>query len=356
MAAQRTHASHVLVYAAVLAAVASACGNEGTPSALSPRGPEAGRIAVLWWLMLGLAGLVFLVVMGSLVTGIVRRRPASEEPGAERPGSAGHDEGVAPARTSGDRLSRLDRRFVVGGGVVMPAVILTLLGVLTVGAVDAVVKSESEFVVEVSGEQFWWDVQYPDLGFRTANEITIPAGTEITLRLTSPDVIHSFWVPELAGKRDLVPGRTNTLVFEADRPGVYRGQCAEYCGIQHANMALYVVALDPDEFESWADRRREGPLPPATAQQRRGREVLETEACAGCHRVQGTEATGTLGPDLTDVASRRTIGAGALPNDRGHLAGWILDAQSTKPGALMPPMDLAPDELDALLAYLETLR
>ncbi|HVM39426.1 MAG TPA: cytochrome c oxidase subunit II, partial [Acidimicrobiia bacterium] len=322
-----------------------ACGGDDAPSALNPAGPEAERIAWLWWLMLALAGVVFVIVMGSLALGILRRRPDRTQGGDPVPDTA-----------EGDRLSPGDRRFMVGGGVLLPGVILTALGFLTVGAVDAVVEEEGDLVVEVEGVQFWWDVVYPDFDIRTANAVHIPTGRDVTLRLGSDDVIHSFWVPELAGKRDLVPGRTNTLVLRADEPGRYRGQCAEYCGLQHANMAFEVVALPPEAFEAWVADWQDVPSPPDTAAARLGRRVFETSACAGCHTVRGTAADGTLGPDLTDLATRRWIGAGAAPNDLGHLAGWVLDAQSIKPGALMPPVELDPAELDALLAYLATLR
>jgi cytochrome c oxidase subunit 2 len=212
----------------------------------------------------------------------------------------------------------------------------------------------------VTGHQWWWDVRYdahvPAHRVRTANEIHIPVGQPILLKLRTSDVIHSFWVPSLHGKRDLIPGQTNTLWLQADRPGTYRGQCAEFCGHQHAHMGLLVVAEPPERFAGWQERQRQPAAEPADALARRGREVFVAGPCALCHAVRGTEAAAEVAPDLTHLGSRLTIAAATLANTPGHLAGWIVDPQRLKPGSHMPPMSLAADDLQALLAYLGSLR
>jgi cytochrome c oxidase subunit II len=213
-----------------------------------------------------------------------------------------------------------------------------------------------EVVIEVIGHQWWWEVRYPHEGIVTANEIHIPAGQPVTLRLTSDDVIHSFWVPELHGKLDLNPQQTNTLILQADQPGAYRGQCAEFCGIQHAKMALLVVAQEPAAYAEWVSAQQLVPPPPNTELTEFGQQVFLGSACVYCHTVRGTNATGVLGPDLTHLASRRTLAAATVPNTRGYLAGWIVDPHGLKPGNKMPPTDMSAEELQALLAYLESLR
>jgi cytochrome c oxidase subunit 2 len=210
--------------------------------------------------------------------------------------------------------------------------------------------------VEVIGHQFWWEIRYPDSGVVTANEITIPAGEPVRLLLRSADVIHSFWVPQLHGKMDLVPGRENTFWVTADTPGRYRGICAEFCGIQHAKMHKLVVALDRPDFDAWLQDQQAEAAEPATEQARRGREVFLQSSCVECHAVRGHTPPNDVGPDLTHLASRFTLAAGILPNNRGALGGWLLDPQSQKRGARMPPTNLSGPDLQALLDYLEALR
>jgi cytochrome c oxidase subunit 2 len=190
----------------------------------------------------------------------------------------------------------------------------------------------------------------------TANEMHLPIGTPVVLKVTSRDVIHSFWVPNLQGKRDLIPGYTTAIWLQADRAGTFRGQCAEFCGLQHAHMALDVVAEPVADFERWLDRMRQPAAAIQTGDAQRGRELFMTYRCAGCHTVRGTEANGQIAPDLTHIASRPTLGAGTLPNTSAHLAAWIRDSQASKPGNQMPPNPLDQGNLDALLAYLSTLR
>jgi cytochrome c oxidase subunit II len=326
---------------ASLAAFAAAAACSGPQRALDAAGPAAARIAVLWWVMLALAAAVSFLVTALLL----------------------HAVRVSRRRAAGGEAAEVDgTRLVVAGGVAMPVAVL--FGVLVysnrVGVeVHRPPGGGDPIVVEVVGHQFWWEVRYPELGIATANEIRIPAGRPVRFRLTSPDVIHSFWVPQLHGKIDLIPGRVNTLWVRADRPGRFRGQCAEYCGMSHALMAFWVEALPPDAWEAWV-RGRTFPAPePEAAEVRRGREVFFAAGCGECHATRGVPLpaeVGTPGPDLTDLATRRTLAAGILPNNPGALGGWITDPQRRKPGNRMPPTLLPADELQALVAYLGTLR
>jgi cytochrome c oxidase subunit II len=214
--------------------------------------------------------------------------------------------------------------------------------------------------VKITGSQWWWEIEYVDSASSrrlvTANELHIPVGAPIRIELAARDVIHSFWVPRLHGKLDMVPGHRNVMWLRADSAGVYRGQCAEFCGHQHAKMALTVVAEPREAFDAWLNHQLQPAPPPATTDQIRGREVFESSTCLMCHTIRGTSAAASTGPDLTHLASRGTIAAGTLPNTRGNLGGWITDPHSIKPGVKMPANSLSPDDLHALLSYLESLR
>jgi cytochrome c oxidase subunit 2 len=299
---------------------------ESVQSVLDPHGPHAAVTAEIAWVLAVGAALVFTLVMALAAWAALGRR---------RGWLAG-------------------RGAMVGGGVVFPAVVLFALLVYTLLAaarIDAAQRTPA-VAIEVVGEQWWWRVHYLDgageIDFATANEIRVPVGRTVELRLRSADVLHSFWVPALAGKLDLVPGRTNVLRLSAGRPGVFRGQCAEYCGGPHALMAFHVVAEEEEAFERWRARQR---LPAAASNE------LFDARCAACHTVRGTAARGTLGPDLTHVGSRPTIAAGILPNNRGAIAGWIAEGQRIKPGNLMPEFrEFRGDELTRLAAYVEGLQ
>lgn len=253
-------------------------------------------------------------------------------------------------------------RAIVAGGVIFPVVTLTALLVygLAVGR-DVGGNAENPLRIEVVGEQYWWRVHYLDDKDRVviadANELHIPTGRTVELTLRTADVIHSFWVPNLAGKLDMIPGHSNTLRMRADQPGVYRGQCAEYCGDQHAFMAFYVVVQEPETFDEWLTDRTRPVGTPANEHLGRGQSLFISSGCGACHAIRGTSAVGTLGPDLTHVGSRRSLGAGMFPNNRGTLAGWITSSQHLKPGNAMPSFDvLNGDELLAIAAYLESLK
>lgn len=239
----------------------------------------------------------------------------------------------------------------------MPIIVLVIvLGATVIAMRDVRTDAPSgALVVEIVGHQWWWEIHYPDEGITTANDLHIPVGRPIALRLTSTDVIHSFWVPRLAGKIDLLPEGVNTLVLEADEPGEHRSECAEFCGLQHAQMGLVVVAESADRFASWVSDQQRPAAEPADAATRLGAEVVLEGDCASCHAIRGTSADGSAGPDLTHFASRPTIGAGAVPNTSHNLARWVEDPHAIKQGVKMPAPDLTNEQLDAVLAYLETL-
>lgn len=308
-------------------------------SALDPAGIQAARIEWLWWLMFWVCTGVFVAVLLALLLAVRRGR-------------------------SGDPARPSERALVTGVAAATAGTIAILFGLLAASVVTGravgTLTDPEPLAIEITGYQWWWDVQYlhpqPSLRVRTANELHLPVGRPVKFSLKSGDVIHSFWVPNLHGKTDLVPGRQNSTWLQVDRPGVYRGQCGEYCGLQHAHMAFVVVAESPDDFERWLAGQRPAAPPPTTPEQQRGLQVVERGPCAMCHTVRGTIAGGRMGPDLTHFASRSTIAAGTAPNTRGYLAGWIADPQHLKPGNRMPATGLSSGDLQAVVAYLETLR
>jgi cytochrome c oxidase subunit 2 len=320
----------------LLAPIVAGCG-ERDQSTLAPKSDAAHDIARLWWIMLVASAVVFGVVLVLILVAVLRRR------GPEAP----------PTRGRGGLW------IPTVGGIAVPVVVLVGLFALTLRTLpktSPVASSRTAFTIDVVGRQWFWDVTYPKSGVRTANELHIPVGMPVNVEVTSGDVVHSFWVPELNRKIDMIPGQTNRVTLEADRAGVFRGQCAEFCGLQHAHMAFFVVAQPKAAFDAWLARESKPAEPPATPELERGQQVLLGSACVYCHTIDGTTASGRIGPDLTHLASRRTIGAGLLPNARGYLAGWILDPQHLKPGNKMPGTDLSGAELQALLDYLESLR
>ena len=308
-------------------------------SALDPAGVQAARIEWLWWLMFWVCTGVFAAVLLALALAV--RRGRSADPW--RPAESTLAKGVAAAT-----------------GVTIAILFGLLFASVGTGRAIGSLTHPEPLAIEIVGYQWWWDVQYlhpqPSMRVRTANEIHLPVGRPVKFSLKSGDVIHSFWIPNLHGKTDLVPGRQNSTWLQVDRPGVYRGQCGEYCGLQHANMALVVVAEPSEDFERWLAGQRPTAPPPATPEQHRGLQVVERGPCAMCHTIRGTIAGGRMGPDLTHFATRSTIAAGAAPNTRGHLAGWIADPQHLKPGNRMPSTGLSSEDLQAVVAYLETLR
>jgi cytochrome c oxidase subunit 2 len=312
-----------------------------------PAGAQAQAIAVLWHWLLPICSLVFVAVMIALMLAL-RRAPRSA--------------GNAPPDVSSlwQREPKIAR--VVWAAVAVSTVQLLVLLAASVFTDRALAQLPlaNALHIELTGYQWWWEARYDDANpsrmFTTANELHVPVGRPVIVSLVGADVIHSFWVPSLAGKKDLIPGRETTVSFRADRPGVYRGQCAEYCGYQHARMALFVIADAPDEYERWAARQRAPAAAPAGDEAQRGLDLFLSRSCAMCHAINGTAAQAHHAPDLTHVASRMTLGAGTIDNTASWRAAWILDPQQFKPGTKMPAENFAPEELAALNAYLGTLQ
>jgi cytochrome c oxidase subunit 2 len=238
----------------------------------------------------------------------------------------------------------------------IPVVIVISITVPTIAAVfrTQAPPPPEALRVEVIGHQWWWEARYPDLGVTTANELHLPVGRPVSLSLKSADVIHSFWVPQLGGKRDLIPGRVNFLTFTVREPGEYPGQCAEFCGISHANMRLLVVAQSPEEFKAWAQRVKAPPAAPAGGAAD-GLQAFLAGGCVACHTIQGV-SPGVVGPDLTHFGSRKTLAGGLLPNTPEHLARWLANPPAVKPGALMPKLPLTGAQISALVVYLGSLK
>ncbi|MDQ1154173.1 cytochrome c oxidase subunit II [Brevundimonas sp. SORGH_AS_0993] len=312
------------------------------PPVLDPAGPFAGPIQTVAWVLFVMAAVVMVVVGAALGVALFGPRRWQRRLGGER--------------------------LIWIAGLVFPVVVLT--GLLVYGLTTTARVSEAprpgEMRVRVTGEMWWWRVAYLDDQGREviqdANEVHIPAGQPVVFELESADVIHSFWAPRLGGKTDMIPGRRNFMRLQADQPGTYGGQCAEYCGGPHALMGLVVVAHAPDDYAAWLERqsRPAAAVPSAQAPLTlidQGRNVFAASGCAACHTIRGTEANGLAGPDLTHVGSRQTLGAGILPNNQGTMAGWIADSQGLKPGNRMPSYAvLSGQDVRAVAAYLESLK
>ncbi|KAA2211264.1 cytochrome c oxidase subunit II [Teichococcus oryzae] len=318
-------------------------GCSGWQSALDPRGSTAEELHGLFWLFTITCTAVWGAVLLVLAAALWRRR---------------HPAGISEAQQA-----RSERRsgVAIGAAVAATVVIITGLTFASYLATRGIAEEHPEaLTIRVRGYQWWWEVLYadsaPHRAFLTANELHLPVGRPVRLELATADVIHSFWVPNLAGKQDMIPGRENVLVFTPREPGTYRAQCAEFCGIQHAHMALRIVVEAPADFERWREAQIAEAAPPMTPEEEAGRQVMESKACGACHTVRGTAAAGTLGPDLTHVGGRQTIAAGMLPTTRGSLAAWIADPQTVKPGNNMPMVPLTAEELQAVSAYLARLR
>jgi cytochrome c oxidase subunit 2 len=310
------------------------CAN--APSILDPQGPAAARIANLWWLLFWMAMAVLVFVFAFLALALFRRRPAEVD---------------------AQRAQQRGIRVIIWAGVVMPAIVLAVVYVATLWTMRALATPviPEGLTVHVIGQLWWWEVQYPEQQFVTANEIHIPVGQPVRIVLSSPNVIHSFWVPELHGKMDLMPGEINETWIQADRPGVYWGECAEFCGTQHAKMNFLVIAQPAEEYQAWLQQQQQPATTPTDPLAQEGQQIFLSANCLYCHAIRGTDAVGNLGPDLTHLASRRTLGSAIQENTAGNLAGWIVGPQHIKPGNLMPQSDLTSTELQALLAYLATL-
>lgn len=326
--------------AALGAVLLGACDRVFT--SVHPVGPQAERISDLTWFLVALGSTVYVVVIGFFLYALWR--------GSRRTENA-----------SGPEAERRITRWVAGSVLATTLILLAVLIVnFSTGRALASFAEPDALTITVVGHQWWWEVVYQDPAahrrLTTANEIRVPVGRRVRLLTQSRDVIHSFWAPNVHGKLDMIPGYSGTTFFQVDEPGIYRGQCAEFCGLQHAKMAFQLIAMQPDSFAAWYDRQLDPAPPPPTELAQEGQEVFLSKQCAMCHTIRGTPAGSRFGPDLTHLASRNTIGAGTLPNTRGHLGGWVVDPQKIKPGVNMPPNALSSEELHALLSYLESLK
>ncbi len=316
-----------------------------SPNSLDPGGPAAQDIAALWWFLLVLGTVVFLLVLALLLIPLLRR-PRQGAP-------AGDDRAEVPAA--------LTHRWIVGLGIVLTGVLLIVVLVFSVATMRNVSRAAPADSVEIDvvGHQFWWAASYPAADVTVANEIHIPVGEPVELRLTSADVIHSFWAPELHGKLDLLPDGTNVLVLEADRAGEYGGECAEFCGLQHTNMGFLVIAQPRAEFDAWLEAQRAPAAAPTDGPAAEGARIFASKGCGQCHVVRGGPTAATPpeipGPDLTHVSSRRTIASDTVANTPGDMTAWLRDPQSIKPGTSMPSPELTDEQVTALVAYLEGL-
>lgn len=322
--------------------VLTAC--NGTSSYMDATGAAGRRESLLGWWLTIVAALVVVIVCIAIVLGIARGR---DHDAAE----------TQPAR----REIRSGLRWIyVGTAITVAILLVTFAGTMMTLNAASRPRVTPSLTLDVTGHQWWWEVRYwdathPDLAFTTANEVHLPIGQPVRVRLQTADVIHSFWLPQIAGKMDLIPGQVNEMWLQAEKPGVSRGMCGEYCGLQHAEMALAVTAESPAQFAAWAAHERAPAAAPLTDDARVGR-VVFARSCGACHAVAGTEALGRVGPDLTHVAARPSIAAGLLTNTPANLARWITSAPQVKEGARMPAIPLDAPQLRSVVAYLETLR
>jgi cytochrome c oxidase subunit 2 len=316
----------------------------GWQSVTDPQGEGANTIDSLFWLFIGVCIIIWMAVVLALCWSLVRGREDRPDP--------------LEISRGGEKKAHIAVTVCIAVTVVT-LVLLTCFSYMT-GKSLAALNGRQGMTVQIIGHQWWWEVRYdgvdPSHIIVSANEIHIPVGEPVTLKLKANDVIHSLWIPVLNGKRDLIPGREETLTIQADRPGLFRGQCAEFCGLQHAHMGLFVVAESRAEFETWRRAETASSNPPVTAVAQQGAELFMRKGCLMCHTVRGTNANGQIAPDLTHVASRRSIAADTLPMSHDTLVAWLTDPQSVKPGTDMPRTDLTSEEIAAIATYLEDLK
>jgi cytochrome c oxidase subunit II len=337
----RTRAA--LGFSLALAAPLILGGCTGWQSVMDVHGASAINLKQLIILIVAVCSMVWTLVMLALIGALRRRRGERERPVDLDPGT---------------QRKLTMAVFAATTATVLIVSAFTVASFFTTRALS--VGGHDDLTIKVRGLQWWWGVEYfgstPTERFETANEIHIPVGRNVRLQLEGVDVIHSFWVPSLAGKQDLIPGRPNELTLRAERPGVYRGQCSEFCGLQHAHMAFFVVAEEQAAFDQWLHSQRENASGSSDAEIAAGQQVFLSRSCAACHAIRGTSATGTTGPDLTHVGGRKYIAAGLFETTRGSLAAWIADPQTLKPGNNMPMVPLNADELRSVSAYLASLK
>lgn len=302
---------------------------EAKSSAFHPFGPAAEMIDDLHWGMVYGFGAIFILVLVLTIMSLLSKRWQK-----------------IPRPPLGDSM------FIMIGGLILPLLVLFPLLIETLFVTKELQPKKDSMVIRLTGHMWWWEVEYPDHGIISANELIIPAGVPIKLEMTSADVIHSFWAPSLSGKTDLIPGQKTYHWLEASKVGSYRAQCAEFCGLQHARMALLVIAKEPKEFEDWVKARVSPPPPPTEGVLAQGLNAFMESGCAECHSIRGTAARGKIGPDLTHIGSRSSLGAGVLPNTFGSLAGWVANPQALKPGNKMPASYIKAEDYHPLITYL----
>ena len=314
---------------------------------LEAAGTQAGHIQQLWWFTVAICLIVFIPLMAACLWALWRSPRATEATPPD-------------VEVVADPEARPKRAVISALVVIVIGLAVLLLASAYTDRVLAKMPVEGAIAIQVTGNQWWWDVRYDDPDplktFSTANEIVIPVDKPVVITLQSGDVIHSLWIPNLHGKRDLIPGHTLTMPLKAEKAGTYRAQCAEFCGLQHAFMALTVKALPQAEYDQWHDAQLKPPPQPSDEKQKRGQELFLTGSCMMCHAIQGTTANARHAPDLTHIASRDTLAAGTLPNTPSNLAAWIRDPSKFKPGVNMPAHPVSAEDLDALVAYLESLK
>ena len=302
----------------------------------TPASPQARAISDLFVLVLILAGVVFVIVEGLLIYVLLRFRARSGDP---------------------EPRAIFENKRIEITWTAIPIVVLAILFVVMLPAMGAAENAPSDaYAVTVVGHQFWWEFRYPQANAVAANEMHVPVGEKIRLVLQSADVIHSFWIPRLNGKMDLIPGQTNEWVIQAEEAGEYVGQCSEFCGVQHAWMLLRVFAQPRAELDAWVAQQAADAVAPTDPTAQRGQQIFQQQACGNCHAVRGTSAAGGVAPDLTHVGSRTTLAAGALTNTPDNLQRWLHDPQRVKPGANMPTFKLSDADVQALASYLEGLK
>jgi cytochrome c oxidase subunit 2 len=322
------------------------CSYQRYQSMIGGAGVENRQFLTLFAIFLAVCTFMYLLVIGFMLIGIARR---------------GRAEANVVESGSHHQSHPLMRTGLIGWGALIGVglVVLTIASFLADRSMARAAANE-KLSITLTANQWWWDVEYnsgdASKTLRTANELHLPVGVPTRIILKSNDVIHSFWVPSLAGKQDLIPGRESDITVVPTRTGIFRGQCAEYCGAQHAHMALVVDVDSYADFVKWWSQQLRPAFAPATPQAQAGYDYVTTRECSACHKIGGTPASGTVGPDLTHFASRRSIAAGTLPMSKGNLYGWVADPQSVKPGNHMPTVGLEPDQLHAVVAYLETLK
>ena len=333
--------------AAFAAVLTSGCSYQHYQSALGNAGADDHRFLILFAIFLTVCMIMYVAVIAFLIAGILRRRRAGEANVVE---SGRHHRSHPLMRTG----------LMAWGAVVATGLVALAIASFFTDRSIAGTAAHERLSITVTGNQWWWDVTYnsddASKTLRTANELHVPVGVPTRIMLRSNDVIHSFWLPSLAGKQDLIPGREADITIVPSKVGIYRGQCAEYCGTQHAHMAFVVNVDSYPDFINWWNRQLQPAPPPATPLAQAGYNYVAQHQCSMCHNISGTPVGGRVGPDLTHLASRRTLAAGTMPMSTGNLYGWIADPQSLKPGTKMPTMNIEPNDLHAVVAYLETLK